>query len=105
MTFPSRFIQSPSFHFHAFARLWLIRVGESYCRMPHVPLADSALPTSRGPSPPGIHRELAERALRAAIWLAIDAADRCGDGESSDVLLGVYDRCVQRSVRDEQRRR
>ena len=67
--------------------------------MAGLPLADLGIPRMRGPESPGIHRELAERALRAAVWLAIDAADRCGDGDASDALLLVYDQCIKRSVR------
>lgn len=65
-----------------------------------VPMAELGAPRMRGPEPPGtIAREVANHALKASLWLAIDAADRCGDGESSDQLLALYDRHIKRMVR------
>lgn len=64
-----------------------------------LPLLERGAPRVRGPEAPGPARDNAERALRAAIWLAIDAADRCGDGKIGDALLALYDACVKRAAR------
>jgi hypothetical protein len=61
-------------------------------------LRELRAPVMRGPEP-AIVRENAERALRYALWLALEAADRCGDVETSDGLLLLYSDVAKRAAR------
>lgn len=54
-------------------------------------------PRLRGPDP-AVVRDNAERALRYALWLALEAADRCGDSETADTVLLLYAAVTKRAA-------
>lgn len=47
-------------------------------------------PAVRSPETVQLYRENAARALRLSLWLALEAADRCGDSDAGDTLLLLY---------------